>query len=225
MYMVTLPNQSVAVPLLRVAHHLGCQTIFQAAKHRLSQLYPSTIPGRTSRKKTLDHASTIIAVAREFHLPELSKRAFYEVLRNAHFWKVVITNRTSVNLTDTDILNLYHARQVLQQEWRALLNTPPEAACIAAADHRHCIYSSRSQRAAHWRSHFVDSGELEKGAEDPICSIDAVLQSAFFQQPVNWCKACLDGRRDAFEAAKVRWWGMLDQLFKIEIPANAAPAE
>lgn len=221
MYTSTSPKQSTSISLLRVASQLGCETVLKVAKDRLRSLWPLKIPSRDSKSKILSNALTIIALAREFLIPELLRQAFYEVLCNPSFWEAVVTKRHSFKILDADLLNLYHAREVLQREWRVLLLAPPGATCLSPVDQpEQCVYTSRVQRAAYWRLHFIETAELEKGAADPVCYVDTLLDGPFFQQPNGtWCEACLADRKAAWRAAKTQWWDMLDGLFKITVNA------
>ncbi len=221
-------SQNEAISLLRVATKLRCGAVQKVAKHRLRTLWPLTAPGNVRKKKNLHEATTIIAIACELDLPEVLKRAFYEVIRNPSFWDLLVTKRANVKLSDADMLNLYHVRHVLQQEWRALVLTPPSpgSTCLAPQEKLRCSNASRARRAGHWRSHFVETGDLEKGAADPVCYVDAILEGPFFKKPDGtWCSECLAERKAAWEGSKVRWWGLLDRLLNIGTEAEADAAQ
>ncbi|KAL1948027.1 hypothetical protein VTO73DRAFT_12102 [Trametes versicolor] len=196
-------------------------SVLEVAKDRLRTLWSARVPLRNSKRKGLSNAITIIALTRECRIPELLKRAFYEVLRNPSFWEAVVAKRDSLKILDADLLNLYHAREVLQRQWRTLLFAPPGSACLGSATQpQRCLYNTPAERAAHWRSHFIETAELEKGVADPVYYVDALLDGPFLQQPNGtWCKACLADRKAAWSAAKIQWWDMLDGLFKINVNA------
>lgn len=221
-------SQDVAISLLRVATKLGCGTIQKFAKDRLRALWPLTAP-RGRKRKELSETIAIIALARELDLPEVLKCAFYELLRNSSFWDMVVTKRGDVKLADADVLNLYHTRHVLQQEWRALVLTPPSpgSACLGPQGQQRCASSIRAGSAGLWRSYFIEMGSLEMGAADPMCYVDVLRDGWLFRNMVNedWCRSCTAERKAAWEGAKTRWWDMLDGLLKIGTKAEADAAQ
>lgn len=228
MHIIAPCSQNDAVSLLRVATKLGCGTVHKVAKHRLRTLWPLAAPINGWTRKNLHETTTVIAIAREFDLPEVLKRAFYELLRNPSFWDTVVSKRTGVKLPDGDVLNLYHVRHVLQQEWRTLVFTPPSpgSACLGSQEQQRCANTSRARRAGHWRSHFVETKDLENGAADPVCYVDVILEGPLFKNPDGtWCSACLAERKAAWEGAKARWWDMLDELLRIGPPEAGAQAD
>ncbi|OJT03847.1 hypothetical protein TRAPUB_5470 [Trametes pubescens] len=152
--------------MLRMADKIGCKTVLDVAKRRLCEHWPLTVPQRTNfMKKGLSNSIAIIELARQFNIPEILKRAHYEILRSYSFWANIVANRDSVKLADTDLLTLYHARHVLQQEWRTLLLTPPvpKDLCLSS---KGCVYTESATRSEKWRSQVID--HLEDKAVDPI---------------------------------------------------------
>lgn len=183
-------------------------------------MWPSELLGHTWKIGFLEATTNIVAAAREFNMPELLKRAFYEFLCNPSFWEAISANRKGVNLADTDLIRLYHARHVLQQEWNTLVLTPPMPGekCPTLLAKKPCTFITTKRRKVYWRSHFVDTGELEKGGADLIAYANIVLEGPLFKVPdETWCKACLDERTEVWQAARNRWWDMLDGLFEIEV--------
>lgn len=224
MHVIAPCSQGTAVSLLRVATKLGCGTVHKVAKHRLCSLWPPTAPSNSRRRKNLNETTDIIAVARELDLPEVLKRAFYELLRNPSFWDMLVNKRANVKLPDADVITLYHARHILQQEWRALALAPtsPESVCLGTQEQQRCASSIPARSAGRWQSHFVQTGDLEKGALDPVCYVDVILEGPLFKRTEGpWCSACFAERKAAWEGAKARWWDTLDGLFKIETEAEA----
>lgn len=208
--------------MLRVADKLGCKTVSDTARNRLRQLWPLTVPEGTAawKEKDLNETLAIIALARQFNVPELLKRAFYELIRDASFWEMIHTDRDSVELPDSDLLALYHARHELQQEWRTLILTPPSpgSSCLSLPHSGNkCRYTVASQRSVSWRTLFVASCYLDKGSEDQIYYVDFMVEDSVFDDHAGklWCTPCIEERKNAWEDAKAKWWKMLDELFKV----------
>ncbi|KAI8989209.1 hypothetical protein BD414DRAFT_536507 [Trametes punicea] len=220
-YAIAKPDQSAAISLLRVAARLECEDVLAVAKNRLCALW-SRRPS-SKHKSSASDALAMITIGREYKVPEVLKRAFYELLRNPSFWETVASRarRPTLTVSDADLLALYHARHVLQQKWTKLLFTPPglEGRCLTTTRSRStkkCLLDEDYERAASWQSQFVTENNLEKGAEDPLRYVESLLQEqAFKSLEETWCKACIDERKAAWEKACVDWWNSLDSLFKL----------
>ncbi|KAI0363513.1 hypothetical protein BV20DRAFT_975612 [Pilatotrama ljubarskyi] len=212
-YSFESPDQSTAISLLRAARRLKCESVTKTAKHALLELWKDELPHKHAPLRPYNDAISAIDVARKFDIPEVLKRALYELLRSPAFWSALNGNRHLVDpLSESDLLNLHEARYVLQREWRALVLTPPFAKpegsrCRSLRTTRpiKCLYTGGDGRVAFWRSHIVDLEEWEKGAVDPIRGVDA-LKDAVQGMKNTWCGRCLNERKEAWEAARVRWW-------------------
>ncbi|KAI0349905.1 hypothetical protein OH77DRAFT_1431563 [Trametes cingulata] len=221
-YFLEPPRQSTAISLLRAAKRLECEAVGKVAKRTLLDLWNNEVPNGVIPLCPYSDAVSVIDIARKFHLPEMLKCAFYELLRSPAFWAVLADDRHSVDtLSEADLLNLHNARYVLQREWRAMVLTPPFAgpdgshcASVPTPKPKKCKHTAADARVGFWRSHFIDSEVWEMGALDPIGGINGLRDAA--QGLKNaWCVRCLNERKEAWEAAKVRWWGMLDDLFQL----------
>ena len=60
----------------------------------------------------------MMSVAREYGIPGVLKRIFYELLVNEAFWTTLAEDRKTISLEDSYLLKLYDARHYLQREWR-----------------------------------------------------------------------------------------------------------
>ncbi|KAI0658233.1 hypothetical protein C8Q70DRAFT_899169, partial [Cubamyces menziesii] len=214
-FVLSPPPQNVALSLLRVASRVECETVLEVAIHYLRKLWPST-PPTTAEAKAIDSTLIAINAARQFKVPGILKRAFYELLRNPLFWLQVVTQRQTLSLSDADLLALYHARDFTQQHWRKLVFLLPGngGECLSTGRlAKKCAFTDGAERAAYWRSQFVEDNHLEKGAGDPIWYIGDLLQGAMFNsQTGTWCRACLDERQVAWNAMKSWLWSRLDHL-------------
>ncbi|KAI0634008.1 hypothetical protein C8Q77DRAFT_1022941, partial [Trametes polyzona] len=138
--------------LIRAAHCLSCDLIFNFAAERLHAFWPSDRPppaesysptlfpppisapvpssspdpgASESDSRTHDNARYTVSFARTYKLPRLLKRAFYELLASPEFWDALAADRAQVPLTEDDALRLFHARHVLQNLWRKAVIEPP----------------------------------------------------------------------------------------------------
>ncbi|KAI0824550.1 hypothetical protein BC628DRAFT_1419992 [Trametes gibbosa] len=144
------PAQSFAESLVIASQSVSCDIVFKFAKRHLCAfrdavrppaaptyvmtLFPPTpTPASAesplmdpSTARTHEEAAYIILLARRYRIPELLKRAFYELIASATFWDVVSASRKQTKPGIDDLLRLYEARHALQKMWRdAVLIEPP----------------------------------------------------------------------------------------------------
>ncbi|KAL7284893.1 hypothetical protein ACG7TL_002207 [Trametes sanguinea] len=224
-YVLTPLTQAECLSLLRTAKTLECASVTEIAKHRLRSFWPPTLPGK-HKKKSITHTIEVINVAREVGVPEVLRAAYYELVRSPSFWERVATRRHALALSDADLVALYHARDVLQKKWAALLFTVPgsRGMCIGgnafnfgpvARLKERCYRNEEAARKAAWQSELVQHTFLEKGSEDPIWYVERMLQSSAFRSLEGmWCATCMEQRREAWTAARTEWWDLLNDLFK-----------
>ncbi|KAL1936877.1 hypothetical protein VTO73DRAFT_6209 [Trametes versicolor] len=166
------PTPNVALSLVRAAHSLSCDVVLKLARRRLCAIWDAEHPSRASTRPSTKmspalsslsadtaalhayhDAVSIILFARQYGLPELLKRAFYELLASTEFWAALTADRKQIRLTETDLLRLYKARHVLQKRWCEAVVLAPYmdekgvSTCrgdgYACSIYNHC-YSSRS---------------------------------------------------------------------------------
>ncbi|OSC96918.1 hypothetical protein PYCCODRAFT_1212482 [Trametes coccinea BRFM310] len=194
---------------------LGSERANQFAKDRLRSLWPLTLPPMIS-KITFKDAINVINIARNYNIPEVLRRAFYEVLRSSGFWDQLHARRPVKSLSKSDIISLQHARIVLQEKATALFFIPPGENGKCASSGRAKTRCTGHDRAPAWTSSFVTHSRLEACSTDPLGFADSICQGEEFQDLVDsWCPACLEERKLAWAAAKLEWWASLDSLFKI----------
>ncbi|KAL7284894.1 hypothetical protein ACG7TL_002208 [Trametes sanguinea] len=208
-------DQSVCVVLLRVAARVECDLVLRFAKDRLRSLWPLTLPPMIS-KITLKDAINVINIARNYNIPEVLRRAFYEVLRSSVFWDQLHARRPVKSLSKSDIISLQHARIVLQEKATALFFIPPGENGKCASSGRAKRRCTVHDRASAWTSSFVTQSRLKVCSKDPLGFADSInLGDEFEDLEDSWCPACLEERKLAWAAAKLEWWASLDSLFKI----------
>lgn len=173
-------------------------------------------------KRPYHDAIHIVLFARRHHIPELLKRAFYELLASSDFWTALNANRKQIKLTEDDLLRLYNTRFVLQQRWRDAVVVAPftdadgKSACRAEG-YSCAQYHSRYHtfdRPQEWRGMLMQSGCVEAGTEDPM-RYD-ILSGLTEEQRKRWCRGCLKAWEDTLTARRAEWWAMFDELLPRE---------
>lgn len=199
-----------------------------AAPSHLAILFPTTAAPASSPTSTdsddqrsYENAVFIIHFARQYGLPELLKRAFYELLTSAEFWAALTAERKQIRLTEDDLLRLYNARFVLQERWREALVVAPYtneqgvSACRVDVHGRGYVcrssrYEPAAERPQRWRSMMLESGLVEAGTSDPM-RFDA-LGTLTEEQRQPWCRGCLKAWGDMLAEKRTEWWGMFSDL-------------
>ncbi|PIL28420.1 hypothetical protein GSI_08454 [Ganoderma sinense ZZ0214-1] len=121
------PPEPTLISILRASTVLSCPTARDLAVGHLRTLWPADDATLASGGGQRPHASAtaIILISRDCAVPELRRRAFYELLRSHDFWAALDRQRTDIPLPDADIIALCRARSALQEAWCTLAFTPP----------------------------------------------------------------------------------------------------
>ncbi|KAL1937104.1 hypothetical protein VTO73DRAFT_15091 [Trametes versicolor] len=216
------PTQTVACALLRAAHSLSCDVVYKLAKARsptapshLAILFPTVVTAASSPscadaddQRSHENAIFIIHFARQYGLPELLKRAFYELLASARFWAVLAADRKQIRLTEDDLLRLDNARLVLQDRRREALVVAPRTPTETASSR----YEPATERPQRWRSMMLESGLVEGGTGDPM-RFD-VIGALTQEQRQPWCHGCLKAWGDTLAERRMDWWASFGDLMQ-----------
>ncbi|RDX52151.1 hypothetical protein OH76DRAFT_1554335 [Lentinus brumalis] len=223
------PSQDTAIAILRASQQLGCQTTRSFAVERLRAIWPNDKPRLPGGSRAFEDAIKIMQVSRDCQVPQLRKRAFYELVRSAPFWTTLRENRQAVGLPDSDIVALLSARAELQNLFMVLILEPPqgrEAECpgLQAAkqggDPKTAkLCAPRIQkgwgRKANWVMNMYENGDLMVGKTDPLGHLQNLLTERLkVVANAGWCSSCLQERVKAWQDAQGKWWGMLDDWLK-----------
>ncbi|KAL1937353.1 hypothetical protein VTO73DRAFT_13814 [Trametes versicolor] len=173
----------------------------------------------TETVHTYHNAVFIILFARQYGIPELLKRAFYELLASAEFWAALTADPKQIRLTEADLLRLYNARHVLQQRWRETVVLAPymdeKGVSTCQGDGSACsIYNHRySSRSQHWRKMILESEVVEAGMGDPL-RYDA-SSGLTKEQKETWCRGCRKGWTDMLAVKRREWWASFGDLMQL----------
>ncbi|PIL28418.1 hypothetical protein GSI_08452 [Ganoderma sinense ZZ0214-1] len=207
-------SRSQTVALLETAHTLSCNSVARQAANRLRDLWDSSrIPTKAGPEDDRSYTTTIttIRLAREYEIPEVLKRAFYELLSSKDYWAAYRTDRASIELSDRDKERLAYGRAILSEVWVEFILEVPEAGAVRRLSDERCCYGY-SERGPNWRSAIVERGDLRLGAMDPL-RYNVVERNRGYLKGEGWCEGCLRNKEDAWEAKRTEWWGLLDELF------------
>ncbi|KAL1939087.1 hypothetical protein VTO73DRAFT_10347 [Trametes versicolor] len=212
-YTNALPTPNVALSLVRAARSLSCDVVLKLARKHLCAIWnaehppkafppPATLDTSTKTSSLLaDTAAVhpypdavfIILFARQYDLPELLKRAFYELLQ--------------IRLTEHNLLHLYNTRFTVQQRWRKAVVLAPymDEKCVSYY-HR---YSSKSQ---HWRKMMLESEVVEAGMGGRLRYDSS--SGLTKEQKEAWCRSCCKGWTVMLAVKRREWWANFGELMQ-----------
>ncbi|KAL1947010.1 hypothetical protein VTO73DRAFT_13971 [Trametes versicolor] len=187
---------------LRAAHSLSCDVVLRLARKRLCVIWhppkvsprpatkigpvPSFLSADTAAMHTYHGAVFIILFARQYGMPELLKRAFYELLASAGFWAALTADRKHIRLAENDLLRLYNVRHVLQRRWR-------EAVVLAPHMDEKSVSTCRGT-----------------GMGDPLRYNTS--NGLTKEQKEAWCRVCRKGWTEMLLAKRREWWVFVEQI-------------
>ncbi len=135
-YVFHLPPFEKIASILRASRKLSFSTLDEFASHTLRQMWPSDLS-----KLTLDqipHATETIVLARTCKMPELLKRAFYELVRTGGLGQEVVDDGMDVDsvfiddeenelrtISQGDLVRLITLRERLHLAWYLAADSPP----------------------------------------------------------------------------------------------------
>ncbi|OBZ65021.1 hypothetical protein A0H81_14972 [Grifola frondosa] len=222
---ITPPPFPVLASLLRASRILGFSNVLAFSVHLLRAMWPADLE-RLSSTPT-PHATETTVLARQCDVPEVLKRALYELLRTPGFGQDVSLylegeEGGSARLSPSDILRLVTARDALQREWITLTRDPPHPSALPcqlqkipadALDPERV--PAREQCAAAWsagvKSWTADvlQGDIFKsGFTDVFEGLEKLIEMDW--KGMGFCVGCVVARREAWREVKAELWKKLD---------------
>ncbi|RPD75738.1 hypothetical protein L226DRAFT_386900 [Lentinus tigrinus ALCF2SS1-7] len=214
-------TQDLAILLLKTAYALSCPVVFDLAKRRLSELWngddlPGDSPAETERAVSWEEAVSIINLARKYDVPEVVKRAFYEVLVSKDFWRAHNADSRKIDLPDDDIYRLREMRLYLNSQWpKFVIETPQtdekgETKCTPTGYHLpFACEMQRCERKDNWLKFALDNEELETGALDPL-RYNLVRRRETTLKKM-WCQWCLQDKEETWNDLRAQWWKVIGE--------------
>lgn len=137
-YVFNLPPFNVIASILRASRTLSFKTLDDFASHTLRQMWPSDLSHLTQSQ--IAHASETIVLARTCKMPELLKRAFYELARTGSLGQEVVDDSIDEDITCLedeedklkiisrgDLVRLIKLREELHLSWYLAADSYPSA--------------------------------------------------------------------------------------------------
>ena len=216
------PSQSEAISVLRASHVLQSWQTTTLAQTWLKEIWEAhAFPGDA---RSYEDAIRMVQLSRQFKIPGVLKRAFYELVSSHEFWGAVAADIACVDLREEDITVLLKARLWLAEKWQDFLFVAPNAERTGRpkceeqmrgnGQVKLCGIPHDEGRDPSWAWSMVKGGHLKLGALDPLRY--NVVERGEEDLKLAWCDACLQTKEDEWKDKRVEWWGQLDGLFKLD---------
>ena len=187
--------------MLRAASALSCKSLARFSEKLLQEIWSPNLQRLT--RLPLPSAQEVVLVAREFGIPEVLKRALYEVLRDptAHD-----------KLAADDLHRVHKAHGELQMAWAGFIWTMPNShafQCHARtrAEARVCSAAQEHDRFQTWRD-LLEEHELFSPS-DPLDGLKSLADLHW--AALGYCPTCVTARREVFARKREELWEKMDQ--------------
>ena len=173
----------------------------------------------------LENAVEVVILGRNYDIPAVLKRAFYELLRTSglghadNYGRVDKTGNDYRHLMDPDdIGRLIRTREKLCEAWLETLRSACAFPCPNAgkdgdasgqAAPNAITCPSNVQKIAGWHELVYASGLEHEYMYDVLCGLK-VLVDRDWKAEDGYCDNCSKMRRDAWEKQRVKLWKNLD---------------
>ncbi|KAH7921241.1 hypothetical protein BV22DRAFT_1198321 [Leucogyrophana mollusca] len=204
-FILTPPPFHTVAAIIRAASALGFKGYYDLAIQRLNKLWDSRL--EDVLQESLSEAAAAVALARECDIPQVPRRALYELLRMDEGKLYANDHRGLDELESADQQRVIKAREALAVAWvKNATQFPPPSRCLV--DKSGCaVYRSSS-----WRKLVVDSGILLKYMHDPIAGLLVLIEQDW--AAAGWCVDCVEKMKREWGAERERIWKDLDLVWK-----------
>ena len=164
------------------------------------------------------HAAETIILARECEMPELLKRAFYELLRTARLGQDEDADLNDPEvmkkqISRQDLARLIKTREELTARWIWTADKPPEIPCpLPEADPptddcTKCI-QARANNLTHWQDVVKKSLLFEECLYDPLHGLQRLTEVDW--PALGYCEGCVKAWKVSWAAQREKLWQQLD---------------
>lgn len=168
--------------------------------------------------KHTKHASETIILARESEMPELLKRAFYELLRTARLGQdedadLEDPEVAKKQISRQDLARLIRTREELTARWIWSADRPPEVPCpLADADppteeHTKCK-QARASNFVNWQDTVKKTLLFEECLYDPLHGLQRLAGADW--AAMGYCSGCVNAWKVSWAAQREKLWQQLD---------------
>lgn len=214
-YVFKPPEFSQLASILRAAQKLQFSSLEDFASRTLLKMWPGDLGKLTVAR--IKHASETIVLARDCNIPELLKRAFYELLRKARLGEDEDADADDPDTARTqiarqDLARLIKTREELVSRWIFTAGSPPDIVCPLASvdppsdESARCL-QARANNLVNWHE-AVKKTLFEECLYDPLIGLQRLAEIQW--EDLGYCRGCVKAWRDSWLAQKEKLWQQLD---------------
>ena len=218
------PSFLTLASILRAAQTLSFMDISSFATRAIKDIWSSKIERVTS--VPVPHAYEAFTLSKQFHMPCVTKRAAYELMRLEAFgledisWGNTTLGSSASEFADFgiskgDLVQLMKVRLKLQVAWYTVISSPQSgfgSVCTFAAKddvpdtNSHCL--SPPMREKHWNSTVTDSNVFERFMCDPLCGLNHLATLKWKQ--MGFCTGCVHKKKEVWRKCGEKIWEDMD---------------
>lgn len=191
------------------------------ATHVFTEMWPDSLDKVDDNR--ISNATASILLARQCNLPQIRKRAYYELLRATAFQQDMLDDEDDgavEGISTKDLLRLVNAREHLVREWMTTISPPPSfAPCAPVAPdptkNTRCVSDDKDHCDLLWLE--LVGPELFQVADflhDPIMGLQYLIGLEWERE--GFCKECSDLRRNTWQRQRERLWANLDVWLSLQ---------
>jgi hypothetical protein len=215
LYVFKPPAFSQLAAILRASQKLQFTSLEDFASRILLEMWSSDLDKLTAAH--IKHASETIVLARECEIPELLKRAFYELVRKARLGEDEDADTDDPEVARTqisrqDLARLIKTREELVSRWILTAGSPPEILCPLASvdppndESARCL-QARANNLVNWQE-LVKKTLFEEFLYDPLIGLQRLGEIKW--EELGYCEGCVKAWRDSWLAQREKLWRQLD---------------
>ncbi|KAI0692579.1 hypothetical protein C8T65DRAFT_72877 [Cerioporus squamosus] len=196
---------------------LRAPAVKQFVKHRLCETWSFSFAS-VSQGRLADAPEALIA-ARYNGLPQVKKRAIFELMRSSDSLDDILKcdQPREWFLSDQDVDRLWRAREVLEATWSAFIMDPPKVlfrTCPTYGELSPCS-AARRQLVDEWPVAVGQSMVEGEYQYDPIGGLDELVRMDW--RSFRLCIGCVRAMVQLCEEKKAEWWERFDGWIQPEV--------
>ena len=232
-YVFEPPPFHVLASILRAASTLEFTQELEFASRSIRAMWPCELAGLT--KDGIPNAAATINLAKDCDMPEVLKRAYYELLRSdalgqdpENFDFERQEDHDNSTIPRDDLISLIKTREQLWGQWYSLADRPPnkngfycplqlvpnpEGDQPAPTPEQLKCASAHEKSFEHWDTQVKTSGIFQEFMYDPLCGLERLSKIEW--EKLGYCDGCVKSWRRQWGIDRAKLWGNLDVWLRL----------
>lgn len=203
------PSHHIVASILRASTTLSFPRFRELCIHILQKTWPRELDSYDN--SAIPFAADTIILAKQYRVPNVLKRAYYELLTNADMNQ---EPSSYTKLPSEDLYLLVETRNILLHEWMSLIAVSSLQECPTESETPQYDALSWSGRKKKWYKIIYESGLAEEWTYDPITGIDNLIGAKWATD--EFCTKCIKKMKSEWQEKKEELWEKLDEWLHIK---------